>query len=514
MAIISGPWNLLPSLALCYLYAQVFAHGVPNDPTGFPPCDALIKAGLADRLLLPTSPAYEPRVESWWSANARLRPWCLVQPQTTQEVSTIVTALSRAGGGAGDWHIAVRSGGHGPAGSNNIANGVTIDLGMMNRSSLDQTQNLASLEPGAAWKDVYFDLLHKGNVTVTGGRDGGVGVGGFLLGGGNSFYTGRSGFGCDTVINYEVVLANGSITTANLTQNPDLYKALKGGGLNFGIVTRFDVQTLPAVDLAYGQSILSTNYSGLVLDAVNDFTDQPETVAADDALVTAFTHTPGVGQTILVIRANTRGNLNSSSFGRITSIPAMKTSWAVMSMADAANKSQIDAGSLNTQVTGTFLNVPSTLLNVVALHTDLISTLSSRIGAENFTSALFIQPIPTYFRSAGHRNGGNILGLDRIAGNAILWTCGVGILNGDEAALAVAKMELNALSAALKARSIQKGADVDFVYLNYAEGMQDPLGSYGEENVAFLKGVASKYDPNSWWQTRVPGGFKVSRVGV
>ena len=131
----------------------------------------------------------------------------------------------------------------------NIADGVTIDLGMMNNSYYDPVRNLASVEPGAAWKDVYYNVLHNDNVTVTGGRDGGVG-------GGNSYYSGRNGFGCDTVVNYEVMLANGSIVDANADSNPTLWRTLKGDSLNFGIVTRFDLQDMPAVDLAYGRSVV------------------------------------------------------------------------------------------------------------------------------------------------------------------------------------------------------------------------------------------------------------------
>ena len=216
---------------------------------------------------------------------------------------------------------------------------------MMNRSHYDHGRKLASVEPGAAWKDVYHDLLHNGNVTVTGGRDGGVGVGGYLLGGGISYYTGRNGFGCDEVINFEVVLANGSIIDANADQNPDLWKALKGGGPNFGIVTRFDVRTMPAVDLAYGQNIIASNHSDEVIDVVVDFTNHPEELG-DDHLITLYTHDASLSKdvTIIVIRVNTRGDLNTTSFNRVTEIPALTSSWERKSLANAANDSQVPAG--------------------------------------------------------------------------------------------------------------------------------------------------------------------------
>jgi FAD/FMN-containing dehydrogenase len=143
-------------------------------------CDALIEAGLGKQLLFASDDEYDERIASWWALNSRLRPWCLVQPENTEQVSTVVTALLGAGNGAGDWHIAVRSGGHSLPSSNNIVDGVTIDLGKMNDATYDSNTSLASIQPGGRWEDVYAKLL-KYDVMVAGGRDGDVGVGGFFL---------------------------------------------------------------------------------------------------------------------------------------------------------------------------------------------------------------------------------------------------------------------------------------------------------------------------------------------
>lgn len=105
--------------------------------------------------------------------------------------------------------FAVRSGGHTTwADSNNINGGVTIDLGLMNRTVLDPQTNVASIQPGSLWNQVYATLDPQG-VTVAGGRAGTVGVAGFVMGGGNSFYTSQQGFACDNVKNFEVVLSSG-----------------------------------------------------------------------------------------------------------------------------------------------------------------------------------------------------------------------------------------------------------------------------------------------------------------
>lgn len=109
-----------------------------------------------------------------------------------------------------------------------------------------------------------------------------------------------------------------------------------------------------------------------------------------------------------------------------------------------------------------------------------------------------------------------MLGLDHVPSDAIMWTAAVGLkesLKEDrEAALAVAQAELAALTAEIRQMTKEKGTDVDLVYLNYADLNQNPLGSYGADNVAFIKKVAKQYDPEGFWQHRAPGGFKISRV--
>lgn len=89
-----------------------------------------------------------------------------------------------------------------------VEKGVTIDLGLMAKSTYDTETKVVSIQPGSRWGGVY-ETLDPFNVTVPGGRVAVVGVAGFLTGGGNSYYTGRKGFGCDNVVNFEVVLADG-----------------------------------------------------------------------------------------------------------------------------------------------------------------------------------------------------------------------------------------------------------------------------------------------------------------
>lgn len=288
-------------------------------------------------MLLPTDNGYEAQVETWFDATSRLHPWCLVLPESTEDVSLTLTTLLEAGKGAGDWHIALRSGGHSVGGINNIVNGVTIDLSHLNATSYNPGTNLASVEPGARWGDAFV-ALDKEGVAVVGGRDGGVGIGGFLLGGGTSFFSGTKGFGCDNVANYEVVLADGSIVNANASSHPDLWKALKGGGGNFGIVTRFDLEAFPSEPLFHDLRFVPGNYSNVVVDTVVDFASHDES-EGNNALVSFWMHDPSIANISLVgtIYVNTDGDANAgTAYENVMGLPAFSNQTSILTMAEAA----------------------------------------------------------------------------------------------------------------------------------------------------------------------------------
>lgn len=152
--------------------------------------------------------------------------------------------------------------------------------------SLNKKSTIASIGAGAKWLDVY-QYLNGSGAQVAGGRNGNVGVGGLLIGGGISHFTTNVGWACDKVVNYEVILANGILINANKKENSDLFLALKGGGNNFGVVTRFDIETFPQSDI----STTSISYNISVRDKVfQAFTDLLDSSTYDPAasLVTSL----------------------------------------------------------------------------------------------------------------------------------------------------------------------------------------------------------------------------------
>ncbi|KAI0446386.1 FAD-binding domain-containing protein [Xylaria telfairii] len=476
------------------------------------PCEALKAAGLGDRLISPNDTGYETEVDSWWAKNARQRADCFVLPRTSNEVATALTTLVNVSGCKNNSSIAVRSGGHSSTGSSSTINGVTIDLSHLNSTSYNADTNIASIGPGGRWEYVYAELIKYG-ITTTGGRDGDVGVGGFLLGGGNSYYSGRTGFGCDSVVNFEVVLANGTIINANQTANSDLWQALKGGSSNFGIVTRFDMEAILAPDLFSDTRFWSFNYSYALVDAVVGFADSDQSIA-DDAFFTFLSHNTEVSPDIFAagVHVNTQGVANSTTpFDGAKALPAFYNITKTENIADAAFASQVQSGTWNYGLTLTFNNDKRIAQRCVELHTEFVKSLNNLMAPEDYFTQMFLQPLPSYRWPIGKQRGGNVLGLDHLQNNALLYTAGVGVI-ADNAPLEEAHALLKEMGAKVTdfAKSVQ--GEMDFIYLNYADVDQDPLGTYGASNIQLMKDVAAKYDPTGVFQTRIPGGYKISKV--
>lgn len=166
--------------------------------------------------------------------------------------------------------MAIRSGGHGSDNQNSITDGVIIDLTHLNATEYNPETKVASIGTGARWGDVYSEL-HEHQVSVTGGRQSPVGVGGLTPGGGVGWTTPRTGFACDNFANYELVLASGEIIDANASSHADLWRALKGGSSNFVIVTKSDINTFPAQNLTLERRTIGPEHTDEYIDATVDY---------------------------------------------------------------------------------------------------------------------------------------------------------------------------------------------------------------------------------------------------
>jgi len=139
---------------------------------------------------------------------------------------------------------AVRSIGHNIAGNAVCEGGLMIDLTPMRAVRIDPEAGLAHVEPGATLGDFDHEAQAHGLVTPL-GINSTTGVAGLTLGGGFGWLSRKYGMTVDSLVAADVVTADGRYLRASETENPDLFWAIRGGGGNFGIVTRFEFKLYP-----------------------------------------------------------------------------------------------------------------------------------------------------------------------------------------------------------------------------------------------------------------------------
>src|SRR5512133_2280337 len=154
----------------------------------------------------------------------------------------VVAAL--AFGEARGLEIAIRGGGHNPAGHCALDDGLVIDLSRLRDVRVDHENGIATCEGGATWLD--FDTATQAHGLVTpGGVVGSTGVAGLTLGGGIGHLTAQYGLTCDNLLAAELVTPAGEVVRASADQNPELLWGLRGGGGNFGVVAQAEFRLHP-----------------------------------------------------------------------------------------------------------------------------------------------------------------------------------------------------------------------------------------------------------------------------
>ncbi len=181
-----------------------------------------------------------------WNGAVTHKPRVVVRPTSTAEVQ-LVMRYARDN----DLAVSVRGAGHDWAGRALVPDGVVIDLSLMRDVSVDPITKVAMLAGGATASDVASAAETHGLAPVT-GQFGGIGMVGLTLAGGYGPLLGVAGLALDNVLELQMVLADGRVVVASADREPDLFWAVRGGGGNFGIVTKMRVRLHRASALSAG----------------------------------------------------------------------------------------------------------------------------------------------------------------------------------------------------------------------------------------------------------------------
>ncbi|KAK4442555.1 putative oxidoreductase [Podospora aff. communis PSN243] len=475
-------------------------------------CLALLSALGNTKVSFPGTAAYNASQASYFAAQqSEATPLCVVSPASTEDVVEVIKSLVGTSGSLEHpeqravCRFAVRSGGHSSVpGAVNSDGGVTVDLRALNGVEFaGEDKDVVKIGVGARWGAVYRYLEEFG-LSVTGGRVSDVGVGGLTLGGGISFFSPRYGWACDSVVNFEVVLADGAVVNANEDENRDLLVALRGGSGNFGIVTRVDMRTFEQGEFRGGGGFYGIETIGEHLKAFEEIT-QPEGYEEYLSQIFSFGYAGGLGSYVFQSMVYTKAELEPKAWAKVDAIPALQSTVRLDKMSGFAEEMNAfnPSGKRQFWLQTTFQSTPA-MHNATFTHCEASKPELEHV--EDVVVSLSLHPVPPSFYK-NKQSTGNSLGLSSREGTLIIAGLTISWKNKEDDEL-VHKTG-KAIMEAIEKDAKKMGAGDEYLYLNYVGASQDPITSYGSETDKVLRAVKKRVDPDGVFSQGSCGGFKL-----
>ena len=236
-----------------------------------------LRGKFQGRLIGPKDGTYD-EARKIWNGMIDKRPALIAQCAATSDVVAVINLVRDK-----DLAVAIRAGGHNVSGNATCDDGVVIDLRLMKGVSVDPDRRIARAQGGVTWGE-YDRETQRHGLASPGGAISTTGIAGLTLGGGFGWLSRSYGLVCDNVVSAEVVTADGEVLTASVNENPDLFWCIRGGGGNFGVVTRFDYRLQQVGDLYAGLVLYprseARNFLRMFADLTAEAPDQLSTMAA------------------------------------------------------------------------------------------------------------------------------------------------------------------------------------------------------------------------------------------
>ena len=218
---------------------------------------ATLLAEQSLRVIAPGDAEYDTARRLFYGGLDR-HPAAIVRPANAADVGRIIRFARGRG-----LELAVRSGGHSAAGHSTTEGGIVLDLSAMKRLDIDVEHRIAWAETGLTAAELTTALGAHG-LAIGFGDTGSVGIGGITLGGGVGYLGRKFGLTIDSLLAADIVTADGQLLRADATSHPDLFWAIRGGGGNFGVATRFRYRLHEMPQIVGGMLLLPATIETIV----------------------------------------------------------------------------------------------------------------------------------------------------------------------------------------------------------------------------------------------------------
>ena len=208
-----------------------------------------LRSRLTGQVIVPGDPDYD-ETRSVFHGGIDRQPAVIARVANVSEVQTVISMARETG-----LELAVRSGGHSSAGHGVTDGGIVLDLRDMKDLQIDPERRTAWAETGLTAGEYTAAADHYGLATGF-GDTGSVGIGGITLGGGIGYLVRKYGLTVDNLLAAEIVIADGRVLHVDAENHPDLFWAIRGGGGNFGVATRFQFRLQRVGDVVGGMLFL------------------------------------------------------------------------------------------------------------------------------------------------------------------------------------------------------------------------------------------------------------------
>ncbi|PWY97599.1 FAD-binding domain-containing protein [Testicularia cyperi] len=437
-------------------------------------------SGSASEVIYPLDFDYYSYIGHYMTS-AEQYPACVVLPKSAADLAAVIKFV-------GDKRIrfAVSAGGHASNKGFSSTKGVHITLKGFQQVTLSTDKSYVDVGPGNVWDNVYQALSGTG-VGVVGGRVSGVGVGGFTLGGGGySWITNQRGLTVDTLQSADIVLPDGTLTTASASHNPDLFWAIKGGGNRFGIVYNLRLKTNPQGAVYGGLRTYTQDQLDEIVNATYGFSENNKDAKAQ--IIPAFNFVLGQpGVSLLGFYDGDSPPAEAFAAFNQDKASTFTDDWSSRSFIDLVRSapSNLTSGQRGAFHTVSLQRYSKELLNLIVSELKYYGTTGL------LKSATFISydvepflPYSQYATDSAWPHSTNALPLNIY----FAWT------DPGQDAFWQAAIKATANKIAAQAKAEGQKLDNLYLYPNYAVTGTDPAAIYGP-NLARLSALRKQYDP-------------------